>query len=90
VISYDSGLAEAAKCVLLSFDATMRSNLSVAPPIDLLCYQEGSLNADLRVDIQDADLYFADLRRQFSEGMLDLFGRLPGPDWIAGDASTDA
>jgi putative proteasome-type protease len=84
VISYDSGLAEAAKCILLSFDATMRSNLSVAPPIDLLCYPEGSLCADLRIDIQAADPYFAGLREQFGEGMLDLFARLPNPDWIAG------
>jgi putative proteasome-type protease len=83
VISYQSGLAEAAKCVLLSFDATMRSNLSVAPPIDLLCYPEGSLSADLRVDIQDADLYFADLRRQFGQGMLELFNHLPNPAWLA-------
>jgi putative proteasome-type protease len=39
VITYEAGLADAAKCALLSFDATMRSNLSVAPPIDLLCYR---------------------------------------------------
>jgi putative proteasome-type protease len=36
VITYESTLAEAAKCAFISFDATMRSNLSVAPPIDLL------------------------------------------------------
>ena len=82
VISHQSGLAETAKCVLLSFDATMRSNLSVAPPIDLLCYPEGSLSADLRIDIQDADLYFGGLRRRFSQGMLELFDRLPNPAWI--------
>jgi putative proteasome-type protease len=82
VISHQSSLAEAAKCVLLSFDASMRSNLSVAPPIDLLCYPEGSLSADLRIDIQDGAVYFADLRRQFSQGMLELFDRLPDPAWI--------
>jgi putative proteasome-type protease len=84
VISYESGLADAAKCILLSFDASMRSNLSVAPPIDLLCYPEGSLSAELRIDIQEADPYFADLRRQFSQGMLELFERLPNPDRVAG------
>jgi putative proteasome-type protease len=40
-----SGLDEAAKLALLSFDATIRSNLSVAPPIDLLRYEAGSLMA---------------------------------------------
>ena len=39
VITYEASLAAAAKCALLSFDATIRSNLSVAPPIDLLCYR---------------------------------------------------
>jgi putative proteasome-type protease len=89
VISHDSGLAEAAKCILLSFDATMRSNLSVAPPIDLLCYPKDSLSADLRIDIQDGDLYFAELRRQFGQGMLDLFTRLPNPAWVPSGAPAD-
>jgi putative proteasome-type protease len=62
VITYDSSLAEAAKCALVSFDSTMRSNLSVAPPIDLWCYRSGSLRADLRIDIQDDDPYLATLR----------------------------
>ncbi len=90
MVSYESGLAEAAKCILLSFDATMRSNLSVAPPIDLLCYPEGSLNADLRVDIQAADPYFAGLREQFGQGILELFERLPNPEWVsAADVAKD-
>ena len=83
VISYESSLAEAAKCVLLSFDASMRSNLSVAPPIDLLCYPEGSLGAGLRIDIQDADPYFAALRSGYGKGLLELFERLPDPAWVA-------
>ena len=58
---------------------------------DAICGEVGiELAGDLRVDIQEADPYFADLRRQFSEGMLDLFARLPNPDWIAGDAFADA
>jgi len=83
VIGYDSSLAEAAKCALLSFDATMRSNLSVAPPIDLLCYREGSLQADVRADIAENDAYFGKLRADYSRGILDLFKRLPDPDWVA-------
>jgi putative proteasome-type protease len=90
VISHDSSLAEAAKCALLSFDATMRSNLSVAPPIDLLCYHAGSLRADVRVDIAEDDAYFARLRADYSRGILDLFKRLPDPDWTeASEAASD-
>ena len=87
VITYEASLAAAAKCALLSFDATMRSNLSVAPPIDLLCYRADSLRADVRVDIRETDPYFAGLRAQFGDGMLDLFDRLPAPAWIAADAA---
>jgi putative proteasome-type protease len=82
VISYESTLAEAAKCALLSFDATMRSNLSVAPPIDLLCYRAGSLEAEVRIDIAEDDVYFDKLRAHYSRGILELFKRLPEPDWI--------
>ena len=43
VITADTTLADATKCVLVSFDSTMRSNLSVGMPIDLLCYERDSL-----------------------------------------------
>ena len=82
VITYDASLAAAAKCALLSFDSTMRSNLSVAPPIDMLCYPADSLCAGIRVDIQEDDPYLVMLREQFGAGMLDLFRRLPEPGWV--------
>ncbi|HZA67761.1 MAG TPA: proteasome-type protease [Geminicoccaceae bacterium] len=82
VITYESSLPEAAKCALLSFDATMRSNLSVAPPIDLLCYRAGSLRADVRVDIAEDDPYFSELRAGYGRGILELFKRLPDPEGI--------
>jgi putative proteasome-type protease len=87
VITHEASLAEAAKCALLSFDATMRSNLSVAPPIDLLCYRAGSLKAEVRVDITEDDAYFAGLRSAYSRGILELFKRLPDPEWIEGGGS---
>ena len=82
VITHEASLTAAAKCALLSFDATMRSNLSVAPPIDLLCYREGSLRAEVRSIAAD-DVYFAKLRAGYGRGILELFKRLPDPDWIA-------
>ena len=82
VITCEASLAEAAKCALLWFDATMRSNLSVAPPIDLLCFREGSLRAEMRNSIADDDPFFAKLRARYGRGILALFKRLPDPDWI--------
>ena len=43
VITRSTPLADATKCVLVSFDSTMRSNLSVGMPIDLICYERDSL-----------------------------------------------
>ena len=43
VITPSTSLNDAAKCVLVSFDSTMRSNLSVGMPIDLMCYRRDSL-----------------------------------------------
>jgi putative proteasome-type protease len=90
VITYEASLAEAAKCALLSFDATMRSNLSVAAPIDLLCYRADSLRADVRIEIAEDDIYFGKLRARYSRGILDLCKRLPDPEWVtATDEVTD-
>ena len=77
---WDMSLREAAMIALLSFDATMRSNLSVAPPIDLLCYGHGSLETTLRRTYSDDDPYFQSLREQYGSGMLDLVGKLPAPE----------
>jgi len=90
VITYDSSLAATARCALLSFDATMRSNLSVALPIDLWCYRTGSLRAEMRVDIGESDPYLATLRTRFGQGMLDLFHHLPDPTWTPAEEAAAA
>jgi putative proteasome-type protease len=72
-------LEEAAKLALLSFDATIRSNLSVGLPIDLLLYRAGSFTAANLVTIEDEDPYWSDLRRAYSEGLGDLVAGLPPP-----------
>ncbi|MDF0645638.1 MAG: proteasome-type protease [Nitrospira sp.] len=81
VISYSTGLMEAAKCVLISFDSTMRSNISVGPPIDLLCYERDSLKVGLQRRLGDQDPYFDDVRRRWGSGLKRLFSELPDPHW---------
>ena len=77
VITPSTALADAAKCVLVSFDSTMRSNLSVGMPIDLICYQRDSLEIRLRRRFDEGDAYFTALSRQWSEGVRHVFGHLP-------------
>ncbi len=72
---------EAAKCVLVSFDSTMRSNISVGLPIDLLCYEQGSLNVGLQRRLGHQDPYFDMMRQQWASGLKRLFSELPDPHW---------
>ena len=74
-------LAEATKCVLVSFDSTMRSNLSVGMPIDLICYERDSLEVSKRRRFDDGDAYFTALSRQWSEGTRQVFRQLPELHW---------
>jgi len=77
VITRSTPLIDAAKCVLVSFDSTMRSNLSVGMPIDLICYQRDSLAVQMRRRFDDGDAYFTALSRQWSEGVRHVFSQLP-------------
>ena len=81
VITGSTKLADAAKCVLVSFDSTMRSNLSVGMPIDLLCYENDSLEIRMRRRFDDGDAYFTSLHRSWSEGTRRVFRELPELVW---------
>ncbi|MEO8626852.1 MAG: peptidase [Betaproteobacteria bacterium] len=81
VITRLTPLADAAKCVLVSFDSTMRSNLSVGMPIDLICYQRDSLEIQMRRRFDDGDAYFTALSNQWSAGTRNVFSQLPNLRW---------
>ena len=81
VITRSTPLAEAAKCVLVSFDSTMRSNLSVGMPIDLICYERDSLEVKMRRRFEEGDSYFTALSKEWSEGTRQVFRHLPDLHW---------
>jgi putative proteasome-type protease len=81
VISRFTPLADATKCVLVSFDSTMRSNLSVGMPIDLICYERDSLEVRKRCRFDDADPYFTALSHEWGEGTRQVFRQLPELHW---------
>ena len=82
VIDSSTRLAEAAKCVLISFDSTMRCNLSVGMPIDLLCYERDVLAVRKRRRFEQGDPYFGALSRKWSEAVRAAFEELPAPEWF--------
>jgi len=67
--------------LLISFDSTIRSNVSVAAPIDLLLYRTDSLHADCKQRITENDPYYLQIRQGWSDGLRSVFSRLPNPDW---------
>lgn len=74
---------EAAKCALISFDSTIRSNISVGLPIDLLWYSRNSLRAGVQKRIGEGDPYFNMIRQSWGSGLRRIFTELPNPDWLS-------
>lgn len=81
VITPSTSLTDATKCVLVSFDSTMRSNLSVGMPIDLVCYERDSLKLEMRRRFEQGDSYFTALSEEWSEGVRGVFKQLPALKW---------
>jgi putative proteasome-type protease len=81
VLTRSTSLADATKCVLVSFDSTMRSNLSVGMPIDLLVYERDALEVRMRRRFEPHDPYFEALSKAWSEGTREVFSRLPELSW---------
>ena len=81
VITRGTLLADATKCVLVSFDSTMRSNLSVGMPIDLICYERDRLELTKRCRFDDGDAYFTSLTAAWVEGTRQVFRQLPERGW---------
>ena len=90
VITPSTSLIEAAKCTLVSFDSTMRSNISVGLPIDLTWYERDALNVGLRRRIVEGDAYFDMIHKRWGEGLRRVFSQLPDPDWNDEDATRAA
>lgn len=82
-------LKDAAKCVLVSFDSTMRANLSVGMPIDLLVYARDSLRITMKRRFAPGDPYFTSLHDQWSRSLLDVFRQLPDLTFREGSGEHD-
>jgi putative proteasome-type protease len=81
VLARQTSLVDATKCTLVSFDSTMRSNISVGLPIDLLVYEADSLGVRMQRRIEETDPYFQMVHTQWGEGLRRVFTELPNPDW---------
>jgi putative proteasome-type protease len=81
-VRHGSSLEEVAKCLIVSFDSTIRSNLSVGLPIDVLAYEKNALRVTLRRRFCEGDRYFEDVSRFWNEGIRRAFVELPALTWV--------
>jgi putative proteasome-type protease len=78
-LNRQTSLDEAATLALLSFDATIRSNLSCGPPIDMLRYANDSFSVANFATLQENDPYLIGLQQQYGGGLAELVSGLPAP-----------
>lgn len=78
-LNYQLSLEKALRCALISFDSTIRSNLSVGTPLDLLVYRNDSLRLPTGRRLYDDDPYWAMIRTQWSEGLKQAMASMPPP-----------
>ena len=84
VITTTTPLDEAAKCALVSMDSTIKSNLSVGLPLDLVVYQAGALQSDRVICIDHDNPYFQMLHNSWGERLRQVFDSIEDPQWNGG------
>lgn len=81
IIRPDISLNDAARCALVSMDSTMRSNVSVGPPFELLLYQRDTLQPPRHRVLDQDEPYYVRLQNEWSEALRSSFDGLPRFEW---------
>ncbi len=95
ILDFDTSLEAAAKCALLSIDSTMKSNISVGPPINLVMYETDTFKIKHELRLRLGAPYLARIRKQWEASLREAFERMPDIDWehymegIVEDSLTD-
>lgn len=83
VVTASTELDEAAKCALISMDSTLRSNISVGMPLDLLVYETDALKVTRFVTIDEKNQYFMMIRNTWGQQLKRVFESIDDPVWDA-------
>jgi len=89
VVTPQTSLDDAAKCALVSMDSTLRSNVAVGLPLDLLVYENGSLAVTRFVTIDEHNQYFRLLRTTWGQQLKAVFESMDAPVWDAAPEITE-
>ena len=88
VLNYSTPLNLATKCALISMDSTLKSNISVGLPLDLLVYEKDSLKADKLVTIDESNPYFQLIHELWGEKLREAFNSIAEPNWSGSKKSS--
>ena len=75
--TYDTPLRDAVTFGMLSMEATVKSNVSVGPPIDVVAYERDSLEIKYRSRVEEGDAYFREIQTKWSNGVVKLVETMP-------------
>jgi len=81
VITPDTPLDEAAKCALVSMDSTLKSNLSVGLPLDMVVYEADRFQSDKVLCIDENNPYFRMLHNSWGQKLREVFDSIEDPMW---------
>ena len=81
VITLDTPLDEAAKCALVSMDSTLKSNLSVGLPLDMVVYEADRFQTDKVVCLDENNPYFRMLHNSWGQKLREVFDSIEDPMW---------
>lgn len=81
IISRETSLNRAARCALVSMNSTIRSNLTVGPPIDLMLYEKDSLTEGRKLHLTEDDAFAKELSEKWNTGLINALMSLPKFDW---------
>ncbi|MBX3623554.1 MAG: proteasome-type protease [Rhizobacter sp.] len=87
MITPHTPLDEAAKCALVSMDSTLKSNLSVGLPLDLLVYEADRLQSEQMVCIDEHNPYFHMIRNTWGQKLRQVFESIEDPHWESGSTT---
>ena len=85
VITPETPLEEAAKCALVSMDSTLKSNLSVGLPLDMVVYEVDTFETNKVVCIDNDNPYFQMLHNNWGRKLREVFDSIEDPMWNGGE-----
>lgn len=81
-VTFTTDFNDAMKLALISMDSTMRSNLGVGLPIDILMMRRDEIDPEVEHRIEAGEPYFHDLRERWSAALRKAHNDIPPPPYL--------